>query len=365
MTLPTHNDYRSLFLNDTPMMDVRAPVEFSQGAFPSALNVPILDDRQRELIGTRYKQEGQEAAIALGEQLASEEIRAQRIKAWRAFAEQHPDGVLYCFRGGLRSRTTQRWLHEQTGMALPLVEGGYKAMRRFLIETLEQSPNRFQFQVIGGRTGVGKTEFIKTITAHIDLEGRANHRGSAFGPRATPQPKQIDFENRLAIDLLRHEAAGHTHLLAEDEGANVGSVSVPLPLFTQLSESPLLLLEVDTAHRVEITHREYVGEALAEHCALFGEDMGFELWRDYVLTGIDKIRRRLGSERHRRLRGQVESALAEQKASGNTDQHRPWIETLLVDYYDPMYDYQLSKKQHRIVFRGDPDEMRAFIAANP
>ncbi len=343
------------------MIDVRAPVEFTKGAFPSAKNIPILDDQQRELIGTRYQTDGQDAAIALGEQLASEAIRQQRVNEWQAFTETHPEGVLYCFRGGLRSKTAQRWLYERTGIAYPLVEGGYKALRRYLIEDMEHTAELRQFYVIGGRTGVGKTEFLKTLDNSIDLEGRANHRGSAFGPRATPQPKQIDFENQLAIDLLKHQAAGRNHLTAEDEGSNVGSLSVPLPLFNQLSESPLILLDVSTERRVDITHREYVDEALIEHRALFGADIGFELWRDYVLTGIDKIRRRLGGERHESLRQQVESALAEQQSTGNTEQHRDWIKTLLLDYYDPMYDYQLSKKQHRIVFRGDWEAVRDFL----
>ena len=40
------DDYLSIFLSDTPLMDVRAPVEFSKGSFPQASNVPLLDDEQ-------------------------------------------------------------------------------------------------------------------------------------------------------------------------------------------------------------------------------------------------------------------------------------------------------------------------------
>src|SRR5687768_7482909 len=103
-------DYRSLFLNAVPMMDVRAPVEFAQAAFPGVVNRPLMDDGERQQVGTCYKQKGQQAAIALGHALVSGDTKRARIAAWAAFAQAHPDGVLYCFRGGLRSQIVQQWL---------------------------------------------------------------------------------------------------------------------------------------------------------------------------------------------------------------------------------------------------------------
>jgi tRNA 2-selenouridine synthase len=96
-------DYRSLFLKDTPLMDVRAPVEFSKGAFPNAINLPLMIDSERQAVGLRYKQRGQASAIELGHQLVSGSLRDARIQAWIAFAQAHPEGYLYCFLGGLRS----------------------------------------------------------------------------------------------------------------------------------------------------------------------------------------------------------------------------------------------------------------------
>ena len=135
--LPTTNDYRRLFLEDVALLDVRAPVEFANGAFPLAENVAIIDDEQRHQIGIRYKEMGQDAAVELGAELVTEELREQRIDRWQRFFEQHPDGVLYCFRGGMRSKLTQQWLKERTGKDFIRVEGGYKALRRFLIEELD------------------------------------------------------------------------------------------------------------------------------------------------------------------------------------------------------------------------------------
>jgi len=92
-------DYQALFLNDTPILDVRAPVEYEKGAFPASENHPLMDDEQRKLVGTRYKTHGQEAAIDLGNALVSGEVKDARINAWVDFFRRHPHGVLYCFRG--------------------------------------------------------------------------------------------------------------------------------------------------------------------------------------------------------------------------------------------------------------------------
>ena len=130
-------DFRHIFLNDVPMMDVRAPVEFGQGAFPGVVNHPLMNDDERQQVGTCYKQKGQDAAIALGHQLVSGATKQQRIEAWAGFAQAQPQGVLYCFRGGLRSQIVQQWLKSEAGISYPRVVGGYKAMRTFLIDTTE------------------------------------------------------------------------------------------------------------------------------------------------------------------------------------------------------------------------------------
>ena len=122
--MPTNlTDYRHIFLNDVPMMDVRAPVEFGQGAFPGVTNLPLMDDGERQQVGTCYKHKGQEAAIALGHQLVSGATKRQRIEAWAQFARAHPQGVLYCFRGGLRSQIVQQWLLNEVGIDYPRVVG--------------------------------------------------------------------------------------------------------------------------------------------------------------------------------------------------------------------------------------------------
>ncbi|MEZ5534180.1 MAG: tRNA 2-selenouridine(34) synthase MnmH [Thiolinea sp.] len=361
--LPLVDDLHGLFVSGVALLDTRAPVEFAEGAFPTAVNLPLMTDEERKAVGTCYKHSGQDAAIELGMELVSGEVKAQRLRQWEQFVRDHPDGVLYCFRGGLRSRITQQWIYEQTGIRYPRVKGGYKALRRYLLEQLEVLPGQCQAQILSGRTGSGKTRLLKTLQQQIDLEELANHRGSAFGPQTTPQPTQIDFENRLAIRLLQQVAAGHRRLLFEDESVNIGSVHVPKTLFNQLKEAPLVMLEVSSEERAEISYQEYVVDMVAAFTQQQGDaERGFRHFGQYILNSLEKIRRRLGGVRYETVKQMMESALAVQQYSGETELHRQWVEFILFDYYDPMYDYQISKKLSRLVFRGDKAAVREYLA---
>lgn len=356
---PDTRNYLDLFLNDTPLMDVRAPVEFARGSFPSAENAPLMNDDERHRVGICYKEHGQEKAIELGHQLVSGDIKAQRIEAWKRFATRHPQGYLFCFRGGLRSRLTQQWIRD-AGIDYPLVQGGYKALRRFLIDSLEQRVADDEFRILSGRTGTGKTRVLMDLPNPVDLEGAANHRGSSFGRQVTPQPAQIDFENRLAIAMLKahHRVGGPLYL--EDESRLIGRCALPLDLREKMARAPLLILERPMAERVDIIREDYVERMLADYQARDGQDAGWLNFRDYLLSAIDRIRKRLGGERHRQLRQWLEQALDQQENSGSVSGHDAWIESLLTDYYDPMYDYQLSQKQGRILVRGNPQTITEY-----
>lgn len=361
--LPLLDDLQALFLRDVPLLDVRAPVEFHEGAFPTALNLPLMDDKDREAIGRRYKQQGQDAAIALGLQRVSGEVKARRVADWAEFARQHPDGVLYCFRGGLRSRVSQQWLFEQTGIRYPRVKGGYKAMRRFLLGQLENLPTAFQPIVLSGRTGSGKTRFLRTFQQQMDLEALANHRGSAFGTQPTPQPTQINFENALAIALLRRFHQQQFRLLFEDESRMIGSVHLPEAFFHTLRKAPLVLLQVGDEERVEISYQEYVVDTVAALVALHGGNVmaGFSAFQQYLLGSLGKIHKRLGGVRYQQLLQLMQAALVLQADTGETHGHYAWVRTLLLDYYDPMYDYQISNKRERLVFAGSAAEVREYL----
>ncbi|MBU0808555.1 MAG: tRNA 2-selenouridine(34) synthase MnmH [Gammaproteobacteria bacterium] len=356
------SDYRDIFLNDRPLMDARAPVEFLKGAFPGVLNLPLMNDIERQKVGTCYKQHGQDAAIELGHQLVGGQVKAERVEAWATFAKANPSGYLYCFRGGLRSQITQQWLKE-AGIDYPRVIGGYKAMRTFLLETTLQAVAECNFVVVGGMTGTGKTEVISALTNSIDLEGHANHRGSSFGKRATVQPGQIDFENRLAIDILKQRAAGTQQFVLEDESRLVGTCSLPLELYQGMQEYPLVWLEDSFEGRVERILGDYVIDLCAEFIRVHGIEDGFRLFAERLLQSLSNIQKRLGGERYQRLLAIMQAALDEQQRSGNVDLHRGWIEGLLREYYDPMYAFQRESKAARIEFAGEQAAVIAYLKA--
>ena len=356
---PDTDDYLAIFLNDSPLLDVRAPVEFERGSFPGAVNAPLMNDDERHEVGICYKEKGQDAAIALGHKLVSGDIKRQRIAAWQRFVADHPEGFLFCFRGGLRSRLTQQWIQE-SGLDYPLIKGGYKALRRFLIDQLEAEVAQADFRIISGRTGTGKTRVLNQLPNQVDLEGLANHRGSSFGREVTPQPSQIDFENRLAVAMLkaRHKIGGPVYL--EDESRLVGRCALPHSLRDRMAEAPLLVLEQPIEERIRIIREDYVVKMAADYSWRDGEEAGWLSFEDYLLSALDRIHKRLGGQRHQALRQLMLNALNSQKANGDVSGHDPWIRQLLENYYDPMYDYQLQQKEGCILVRGGPQTILDF-----
>ncbi|HHT00009.1 MAG TPA: tRNA 2-selenouridine(34) synthase MnmH [Thiomicrospira sp.] len=352
------DDFKSIVLNQTPLIDVRAPVEFLQGAFTLATNLPLMNDEERQKVGLCYKQNGNAAAVKLGHQLVNEGARAPRVESWAAFMDAHPDALLYCFRGGMRSKISQQWLKD-SGREIVRLKGGYKAFRRYLIDYLDSLPkllikDDIKPVVVAGRTGSGKTLVIHQLNNAIDLEGLAHHRGSAFGRHATPQPTQINFENDLAMALIRQLETQPKQLVIEDEGRNIGSVNLPADVFDALKGGERVVVETPLAERIAITLDEYVVQAQNEYASL-------EDWIEFMLAAFGRIKKRLGGERYQRVLGLFETAMNTQQASGSTDGHQTWIETLLTEYYDPMYDYQMQKRQHAVAFTGSIDEVVAYL----
>ena len=356
-------DYLSIFLQDTPLMDVRAPVEFNQGSFPHAQNLPLLNDQQRQQIGIRYKEAGEKAAIDLGLSLATPAIRAKRLAAWAEFCEQNPSGFLYCFRGGLRSKTTQAWLSAQ-GIDYPLIQGGYKAMRRYLLQQFQHLVAQKEFILLTGPTGSGKTQLLTELDNQINLEALAHHRGSAFGKTPGSQPAQIDFENQLAVQLLKlhHGKLTDLPIVIEDESRLIGRIHLPPPLQTIMKTAPILQLTAPLEFRVNTIYQDYVVAMASAYQEAHSDDQ--EPFRQFVLGNLHRIRRRLGGERYHRIYTQFYGgleALANQRMSASAGYFKQGIRTLLTEYYDPMYEYQLGQREGARLMRGDHQTLRTWL----
>jgi tRNA 2-selenouridine synthase len=331
--------HAELFLNEIPFIDVRAPVEFAEGHLPGAVNLPLLNDEERAAVGTVYKNKGQQAAIDLGHSLVSGAAKEGRIAAWRDFARAHPSAIFYCFRGGLRSQISREWL-AQSGHDLPLITGGYKAARTFLLLKLHERAAGLDYVVIAGATGGGKTELIRALgDKAIDLEGLANHRGSAFGGNETPQPSQANFENTLAVELMRRTGP----VPIEDESRMIGRVSLPASLFDKMREAPVVLVEEPLEARIENIRREYVERPAKRGSPYPG-----------IRAAVHAISRKLGGARAKEVLELLESA-----------DDAAWIEKLLKYYYDPLYEAGLKRRAPEILFRGTGKDCLEFMRRSP
>ncbi|MGB2041095.1 MAG: tRNA 2-selenouridine(34) synthase MnmH [Porticoccaceae bacterium] len=359
MSLPLTNNYRQLLLDDTPMIDVRAPVEFASGALPSAANLPLMNDDERHQVGIRYKNHGQESAIALGHQLVHGETKQQRLQAWADFIQANPGAVLYCARGGLRSQLSQEWL-AAAGIECPKVEGGYKSLRGFLYEYLTNYCANNMFTILSGMTGTGKTEIIQTMPTGLDLEGAANHKGSSFGRPLDEQPAQIDFENRIAIDLLKVEDQhSRSMVVLEDESRNIGARHIPHYFADRMAQSQFVVIDMDFDQRLERLWQEYVVDRYLRTMAYFGAS-GEQAFARYLRESLLRVQKRLGGQRTKELLASMDAAI-EVQHQDKFASHRHWLTVITREYYDPMYSYQLEKKKELVVFRGAREEVVEWL----
>lgn len=356
-----YNDFENIVINKTPLIDVRAPIEFEKGAFINAVNLPLMSDEERHLVGICYKEKGNEEAVKLGYELVSGNIKEARVNAWSNYIKQNPDTMIYCFRGGQRSQISQEWIKEATGKQILRLDGGYKAFRSYLMEQLEPSAQASTPILLGGCTGSGKTILLKELENAVDLEGIANHRGSSFGRQLTPQPTPINFENNLAYALINHKHKGYKNMILEDEGRNVGSRFLPKPLAAHFNSGNLVVLKVPLEERVRITMDEYVYQSQENFNEMYPDGTGLGQWADYVRESIMKIKKRFGEESCKEILTVFEQAYEEQLNLGSLENHRNWVEILLRDYYDPMYEYQLQKTTHEIIFEGNTNEVLEFL----
>ena len=358
------DDFESILRSDTPLIDTRSPTEFAKGSLPAAVNLPLMNNEEREAVGKCYKAQGQDAAIRLGHELVSGNLKEERVRAWQTFAISHPEGALFCFRGGLRSEIAQRWLLH-AGVDYPRIKGGYKAVRRWLIDTSDELISNGHFLWVGGPTGAAKTRLLnegnagQPIPGSIDLEGLANHRGSAFGRRVTEQPTQIGFELAFGTELIKHRWYGHQKLILEDEGRLIGRCALPLALQSARGDADWVQLDASIEARVQHSYENYILKNL-EEWLLQDATGGFDHFASGLLESLERIQKRLGGERFATLRSTMLEALASHER-GAPEAHEIWISQLLTEYYDPMYEYQMAKRTRPPVFRGTEGEVAEYL----
>ncbi|EPC02910.1 tRNA 2-selenouridine synthase [Litchfieldella anticariensis FP35 = DSM 16096] len=346
MNLPLIEPDLELLRARRVLIDVRAPVEFAQGALPGAVNLPLMDDEERHLVGLTYKQAGQDAAIELGQRLVAGGIKAGRVAAWQRVLAKHPDAIIYCFRGGLRSQLAQQWLAE-AGIERPRLRGGWKAMRAALCSRIDAAAER-PLLVVGGLTGCAKTALIQHLDNGLDLEDCARHKGSAFGRHPLPAPAQIDFEHAMGLRLLEVDGS----CVVEDESRHIGVVNVPLTFWRAMERAPRLRVEMPLDWRLEQIRKDYIDDLWAIYSRQFGDWLGWTLMRKQLATALMRLKKRLGAARLARLQ-RLQALAFREHERGNRQAHEAWLAPLLTEYYDPLYRHQLEKHDRTFLHVGD------------
>ncbi|WP_212715609.1 tRNA 2-selenouridine(34) synthase MnmH [Zooshikella ganghwensis] len=342
--------WRTLLLKDIPLLDVRAPIEFRKGSFPFSVNLPLLDNEQREKVGKCYKERGQQAAIVLGYQLATPAIKQTRINSWLQFIQQNPHGALYCARGGLRSTITQQWLAE-SGIDYPRIVGGYKTLRSCLLTYLEREDNYPSFIVLSGLSCVGKTLFLRQFSAHLDLEGIAKHRGSAFGTLNVEQPSQASFENALAVNLMQLKEKYRCPILVEDESHLIGRCALPKTLQRVMWQSSYIELTASIEERIDNAFQDYIENS----------PYPMELVVQHLMSALTRIKSRLGGMRYSLFSKMVKEGVAKLQRVNDGSLLRCVIKLMLTEYYDPMYYYHQQKYKRKPLFQGSAGEVRDWL----
>ena len=241
------------------IIDARSPAEFEIDHIPGAINCPVLDNEERHIVGTLYKQVGAFEARRVGGAMVAANLArhlrerfADRPLGWRP--------LVYCWRGGLRSGSMTTWLRMVGWDAQQLV-GGYKAWRRHVIEIIETQAPRLPLVVICGATGSGKTRVLHALAEQgeqvLDIEGLARHKGSLLGALPdVPQPSQTAFETALADAIERIDPS--RPLFVEGESARIGQINLPVPLVARMRDSDCLEVDAPMVARLDFLLHDYV-----------------------------------------------------------------------------------------------------------
>ena len=238
------------------IVDVRSPAEFADDRIPGAVNLPVLDDTERVEVGTLYRRAGAFEAAKVGAALVSANI-ARHLGAHFAGRGKDFRPLLYCWRGGQRSASLAHVL-AQIGWRTTVLHGGYKTYREHVRRELDSVPAPFEYRIVSGATGSGKTRLLHAMAARgaqvLDLEGLANHRGSVLGRRG-PQPSQKGFDSRLlaAFDGFAPE----TPIWLEAESSRIGDIYLPAALWAKMRAAVGIELRMPREARVSHLLGEY------------------------------------------------------------------------------------------------------------
>jgi tRNA 2-selenouridine synthase len=304
-------------LRSEPLIDIRTPSEYQAGHIAGAINIPLFTDDERAEVGLLYKQVSQQAAIDKGLELVGPKMAAvvQQVRNLGSDAV-----VIYCWRGGMRSKS-MCWLLNMSGIKCKRLTDGYKAYRRYIRTRLANADN---LVILGGYTGSGKTDVLLALPQFgvqiLDLEGLANHKGSAFGHiNEDRQPTTEQFENNLYAAFCRLDL--HKLIMVENESRAIGRVNIPDPFFLKMRQAPVLVIKVPRNNRIKRLVALYT-----------------DTDKQVIIAAVAAIMRKLGGAKYQ----QVVQYINDDNFAAACD--------ILLDYYDKFYQYGMDKRVPETIY---------------
>ena len=309
-----------------PLIDVRSPGEYYKGNMPNSINIPLFDNEERSIVGTVYKNYGREKAVIQGLDFLADKIENMVNKLFDTLNVykskkvgsqiEEPTLKIYCARGGMRSQSIS-WLLEKYNQRNVTLRDGYKSYRKWALESFNQE---WRINLIGGKTGTGKTKLLKLLDENnyqiIDLEGLACHRGSTFGGIGMKeQPSNEQFENNIAEKLKGFKKSNK--IFVEAESANIGRCKIPHEFFSQMKSAERIEIKKSESNRLDELIKTY---------SIYEE-------KD-LIEAVLRIKKRLGPQRTKIA---IESIKNEDWRS---------VCKSVLEYYDKCYEYEKTGKNN-------------------
>ncbi len=305
---------------DYLIIDVRSEKEFVDFSIVGAYNIPILNNEEKAIVGTTYKQ-NQKKAYRIGLEIGSKKLPSIYDEVVDLMEKTNKKKILfYCFRGGTRSQSVFQSL-QLTKLDCYILEGGIKAYRNHILKHIDDYVNNFDYLVVTGNTGCGKTKYLKKLSSNnhpvIDFEGIANNRGSIFGSVGLGRPNnQKDFDAKLFFELRKYKGNNVKVIIVESESRKIGNCLLPSSMMGKLRNGRHLLISSSISKRVEIIKEDYL-------CYDLNKERISKL-----VTSNSYFMKKLG----KKWTGDLLECL-------NNDNMDLFIEMLLVDYYDAFYEF--------------------------
>lgn len=295
--------------SELPVLDVRSESEFESGHIPGAINIPLMENEERVAVGTTYKHNGREAAVLKGLELTGPHLKDRLKHAVRTLGTD--EVLVHCWRGGMRSEFFATLLG-MYGLNVHVLEGGYKAFRRYAHQQFDRS---WKFRVLSGYTGSGKTDILNALAGMdqvIDLEGLAHHRGSSFGGLGMDDITQEQFENDLADRLMRFDPV--QPIWIENENRTIGTQVIPEGIWQQMISAPRFEVQRTFDERLDQLMHDYAGFPRAD-----------------LRDAMERIGKRLGPQHVKRALELLDEGMLREAFA------------IALRYYDKAYDFHNEK----------------------